>query len=92
MTANEARQPIPDFASAIVHGVRRIMSALGKVFLAVMIVLAAGLLAVATAVAGLFLALAALVLRFSGTRPNVRENGASVTLEAKRTARGWTVE
>lgn len=70
-----------------------------KGLLALTIVFMAGMIAVATAVAGLALAAFAVVLRLTGSRedaPNTRyeesaENGA-ITLEAKRTPRGWTVE
>lgn len=95
MTANHTHAG-GDTLAAVSEAARRFMSASGKVFLAVMIVLSAGLLAVATAIAGLFLAAAAIVVRLTGSRgsrsASPRSEGGTVTLEARRTARGWTVE
>jgi len=70
-----------------------------KGILAIAIVFMAGLIAVATAAAGIALAAFALILRMSGSSAGERstryeetaENG-TVTLEAKKTPRGWTVE
>ena len=63
------------------------------------IIMMAGILAVATAAAGIALAAYALILRLSGSGPDrgqtryeeTAENG-SITLEARKTPRGWTVE
>lgn len=78
---------------------RRVGNVLTKGVLAVAIIFMAGLIAVATAAAGIALAAFALILRLSGSRsdaPETRfeetaENGV-ITLEAKKTPRGWTVE
>jgi hypothetical protein len=72
---------------------------LAKGILALAIIFMAGLIAVATAAAGIALAAFALILRISGSSADERttryeesaENG-TVTLEAKKTPRGWTVE
>mmetsp|Transcript_1972 Transcript_1972/g.2437 ORF Transcript_1972/g.2437 Transcript_1972/m.2437 type:complete len:98 (-) Transcript_1972:23-316(-) len=72
---------------------------LAKGILALAIIFMAGLIAVATAAAGIALAAFALILRISGSNAGERntryeetaENG-TVTLEAKKTPRGWTVE
>lgn len=72
---------------------------LAKGILALAIIFMAGLIAVATAAAGIALAAFALILRISGSSTDGRntryeesaENG-TVTLEAKKTPRGWTVE
>lgn len=72
---------------------------LAKGVLALAIIFMAGLIAVATAAAGIALAAFALILRISGSSTDGRstryeesaENG-TVTLEAKKTPRGWTVE
>ncbi len=72
---------------------------LAKGILALAIIFMAGLIAVATAAAGIALAAFALILRMSGSNAGERharyeenaENG-TVTLEAKKTPRGWTVE
>ena len=70
-----------------------------KGILALAIIFMAGLIAVATAAAGIALAAFALILRMSGSNAGERhtryeetaENG-TVTLDAKKTPRGWTVE
>lgn len=70
-----------------------------KGILAIAIIFMAGLIAVATAAAGIALAAFALILRMSGSNATERrthyeehaDNG-TVTLEAKKTPRGWTVE
>jgi len=78
---------------------RRIGNLFAKGALAVAIVFMAGLIAVATAAAGIALAAFALILRLSGsngrdqaTRYEERAEHGTVTLEARKTPRGWTVE
>ena len=78
---------------------RRVGNLFAKGILAVAIIFMAGLIAVATAAAGIALAAFALILRLSGSKgdaPQTRyqenaDNG-TITLEAKKTPRGWTVE
>ena len=78
---------------------RRAGNLMAKGMLAVASIFMAGMIAVATAVAGLALAAFAIILRLSGSRddaPQTRyeetaDNG-TITLEAKKTPRGWTVE
>lgn len=77
---------------------RRIGAILGKAILAVMIIFMAGFIAIATAIAGLALAGTALLMRlFGGSRENTTTyhetvDGQGITLEARKTPRGWTVE
>ncbi|MEM7328678.1 MAG: hypothetical protein AAF437_08070 [Pseudomonadota bacterium] len=78
---------------------RRIGNLFAKSVLAVAIVFMAGLIAVATAAAGIAIAAFALILRLSGsngqreqTRYEEHADNGTVTLEAKKTPRGWTVE
>lgn len=66
---------------------------------ALTLIFLAGMLAVATAIAGITLALVALLIRFFGTSDDTRvqtraEAGpdGTVTLNARKTPRGWTVE
>lgn len=66
---------------------------------ALALIFLAGMLAVATAIAGITLALVALLIRFFGTGEDAKvqtraEAGAdgTVTLNARKTPRGWTVE
>jgi len=60
------------------------------------VVIIATMMAMMTAFAGLMLAAAALLLRYAGaSRPariSVRIKDQAVTLQARRTPRGWTVE
>jgi len=77
--------------------IRRVM--LGGIFL-----VAAGIVALATAFLGILVAIAALMLRFSGRGPVSAKRGPTasgsqrddqsepVTLEARQTGEGWTVE
>ena len=66
------------------------------VMIGMMLVLTAGIVAVMTAIAGVLLGAAALVMRFAGARRTRRQaedaGEETVTLEARRTPRGWTVE
>lgn len=78
---------------------RRIGNLFAKGVLAMAIVFMAGLIAVATAAAGIALAAFALILRLSGSKAGPSETryeesaeNGTVTLEAKKTPRGWTVE
>jgi hypothetical protein len=61
-----------------------------------LLVIVAGMVAIMTAVAGLMLAAAALAMRFSQSRKmkaeTVPSKGEAVTLDARPTPRGWTVE
>lgn len=68
-----------------------------KAMLAMAIILAAGIIAVATATVGLALALVALVMRMVGSHHDraglqPHAEGSEITLEARKTPRGWTVE
>jgi len=67
-----------------------------QVMIGMLLVAAAGMFAVMTAIAGLMLAGAALVMRFAGRRPMPAARSPSeeepLTLNARRTPRGWTVE
>ena len=83
-----------DFANAL----RGSLSLLVQVVIGLMLVLTAGIVAVMTAIAGVLLGAAALVMRFAaGGHPRSRtarddRHSEPVTLEARRTPRGWTVE
>jgi len=69
----------------------------GKAMLAIAIIFAAGIIALATAIAGIALACVALLMRIFGgqhepTTVHERADGQGITLEARKTPRGWTVE
>lgn len=67
-----------------------------QVLIGAMLIFVASLVAMMTALAGLMLAGAALVLRYAAVRQPqpvpVRVKDSPVTLQARRTPRGWTVE
>lgn len=67
-----------------------------RLMIGLMLVIVAGLVALMTAIAGVTLAAAALAMRFAAKRQpataRATGNGEGVTLEARRTPRGWTVE
>ena len=77
---------------------RRIGLLLSKGVLAVAIIFIAGFIAIATAMVGLALAGAAILMRFFGgshdtnTTYDEMVDGQGITLEARKTPRGWTVE
>lgn len=77
----------------------RMMVALGAQLLAgLMLILVAGLVALVTAIAGITLATAAIAMRLAASRKARSPESAApmpegaITLEARRTPRGWTVE
>ncbi|MEO1554721.1 MAG: hypothetical protein AAFR82_12395 [Pseudomonadota bacterium] len=68
-----------------------------KGVLALAIIMVAGFVAVATAAAGMALALVALLMRLFGSEratpaQTEPESDPGMTLEARKTPRGWTVE
>ena len=68
-----------------------------KVIMGGMVVVAAGILAVAIAMTGMILAAVAVIYRMVSGKPAPAKaqpvnNGDGVILEARRTAHGWTVE
>jgi hypothetical protein len=67
-----------------------------QVMIGMLLVAAAGIFAVMTAMAGLLLAASALVMRFVGRHQapaaTPRADVEPITLNARRTPRGWTVE
>ena len=74
----------------------RFVSVFARLMIGMMLVLVAGVVALMTAFAGLMLAAAALVMRYTVNRrmqPAPASGEASqITLEARPTPRGWTVE
>lgn len=72
------------------------LGVLMRVLVGILLVAFAGIVALMTAMAGVMLAAAALVMRFAGGRRMgpVAAAGETepLTLDARRTPRGWTVE
>lgn len=97
-----ATQTFPlGFPHNLVAFLRRFGGLAIKTVLALAIIMAAGIIAVLAAAAGLALACVTLLMRlFSAqsdpaetpTGPNAAGEQTPITLEARKTARGWTVE
>lgn len=102
MTANDTHQSPPlagPFARVSGDTLRQAGEWLRRLMIAFAVIVAAGILAVVTAIFGLVLAAVAILMRFAGQgrelRPqhsNTPRDGETITLEARRTPRGWTVE
>lgn len=66
-----------------------------QLLIGMLLILVAGMVALMTAIAGVTLAAAALAMRYTAPRASSRKPAGEVegvTLEARRTPRGWTVE
>lgn len=98
MTIQQKRYASNAFFEAFAGHLRRGLLLAGRLILGAFIIMAAGVLAVATAVAGLVITAIAVVIGLLGRRHLARErrpqsgSGSGVTLDAHRTPRGWTVE
>jgi predicted lipid-binding transport protein (Tim44 family) len=86
-----------DPLTSLVSALRGFVALSAQLLAGLMLVLVAGLVALVTAIAGITLAAAAIAMRLSASRkarpaynPAVTETG--ITLEARPTPRGWTVE
>ena len=86
-----------DPAASLISAIRGAVALTAQLLAGLMLVLVAGLVALVTAIAGIALAAAAIAMRLSALRnmrpansPAVTEVG--ITLEARPTPRGWTVE
>jgi preprotein translocase subunit SecG len=86
----------PSSSSGLTQVLRGMTGFVARVFVGVMLVMVAGFVALLTAFVGIALAAAALGLRFTGKRrqraPSPQAETVPLTLEARRTPRGWTVE
>lgn len=101
MTAQQTRPNVAAMMEALMMRLRGFLSFATKLVLGFAILVAAGMLALVTAVAGLVLAGLAILMRIFA-RPgqmrrwdeDARRSNAdgTVTLDARRTPRGWTVE
>ncbi|MDJ0920293.1 MAG: hypothetical protein QNI84_04140 [Henriciella sp.] len=85
------------FPNTLLTTLRRFGILFMKGCLAIAIVLIAGFVAIATAAAGMALALVAILMRlFGNDRPSPLKtdpkSDPGITLEARKTPRGWTVE
>ena len=87
------------FPHAVLVFLRRVGGWLKNGVLAVLIMVMAGVIAVATAAAGLAIAAAAIMISLFGRKSGKASDGDisvlkndRMTLEARKTPRGWTVE
>lgn len=85
------------FLTSLMQGMRQGLRWFAKGMVAVSLVVLAGMLAVMTAIAGLVIAAVALMIRLIGPKAHphtieIKEDGEGLTLEARKTPRGWTVE
>ncbi|MEO1405149.1 MAG: hypothetical protein AAFV54_01495 [Pseudomonadota bacterium] len=100
MTANGTAGPAPLFLSSLVAFFQRGWNLMGRLMIGGLFIMGAGIVALATAVLGLLIAFAAIIIRYTRSGEAVfqrkRRSGSKdkddFTLEARRTARGWTVE
>lgn len=100
MTANGTAGPAPIMFANLAAFLQRSWRFMGRLMIGGLIIVGAGIVALATAILGLLIAFAAVIIRFTSRGEPVfrRSNRTSsaqendFTLEARRTARGWTVE
>ncbi|MEM9667646.1 MAG: hypothetical protein AAF950_01870 [Pseudomonadota bacterium] len=100
MTANGTAGPAPIFLSSVATFLQRGWRLVGRLLLGGLFIVGAGVVALATALLGLLIACAALVFRFTRGGEALRRRAKAsrksgvddFTLEARQTARGWTVE
>ena len=100
MTANGTAGGSMNLMGSVLALLHRAGRLIRQIMLGGLFVVAAGIVAVATAFLGVLVTIAALTLRFSGRKPAAaRQNQSSrntdaspVTLEARQTGEGWTVE
>ena len=93
----EIRPDTPDYFGQLIRFGQNALRLVATLGLGALIVLVAGMIALMTAFAGLMLAATALVMRYLAPRqpqpvPAKASKGEPVTLNARRTPRGWTVE
>ncbi|MEO0883875.1 MAG: hypothetical protein AAFY34_14260 [Pseudomonadota bacterium] len=100
MTANGTAGPAPILFANLIAFLQRGWRLMGRLMLGGLFIIGAGIVALATAVLGLLIAFAAIILRFTRAgeatfrrrRRSQSTGETGFTLEARRTARGWTVE
>lgn len=96
MTETQNRPSGAEFFNALSVFLQQAMGVLARLMIGVLIILIAGLVALMTALIGLMVAGAAVVMRFAGPRMMAKARATqpadTITLEARRTPRGWTAE
>ena len=99
MTAARSSLSLHGIVSRIGYGLREVARWGLRGVIALAVIVMAGMIAVVTAAIGLIIAAVAILLRLAGARPSASMNrkppkteSDGVTLDAHRTASGWTVE
>ncbi len=86
----------PSRSPGLLASLRAGLGVAAQLFVGALLIFVASVVAMMTAFAGLMIAGAALLLRYAAVRQPapipVRVKDAPVTLQARRTPRGWTVE
>lgn len=84
----------PSRSPGLLASLRAGLGFLAQLLIGALLIFVASAVAMMTAFAGLMIAAAALLLRYAAVRQPipVRVKDAPVTLQARRTPRGWTVE
>lgn len=81
--------------------VKRVIALIAAFIVGALVLFAAGVVAIATAIVGVIIAFVAMLLRFganngrgsdSSAKRSSHAEGSDAVLEARRTARGWTVD
>lgn len=84
----------PSRSPGLLASLRAGLGFVAQLLIGALLIFVASAVAMMTAFAGLMIAAAALLLRYAAVRQPipVRVKDAPVTLQARRTPRGWTVE
>ena len=84
----------PSRSPGLLASLRAGLGLVAQLLIGALLIFVAGAVAIMTAFAGLMIAGAALLLRYAAVHQPVpvRVKDAPVTLQARRTPRGWTVE
>ncbi len=84
----------PSRSTGLLASLRAGLGFVAQLLIGALLIFVASAVAMMTAFAGLMIAGAALLLRYAAVRQPVpvRVKDAPVTLQARRTPRGWTVE
>lgn len=97
MTANASARFTDNILARLSDGIQAGLRLAARIILGGLFIVAAGIVALATAGLGLLIAFAAIIMRLTRARQPASDRSASgetdgFVLEARRSARGWTVE
>lgn len=97
MTANGSANPSNNTFASLLEALRTGTRFMARVALGGLAIIAAGIVALAMAGLGVLIAMAALIFRLTHRAPKAANKApgdadGTVTLEARQTGQGWTVE